>query len=152
MFSCRLFMACASVLKILSNWKHSFGCKLIFYLQLEVFVQMYKELELYYPHILDDVVKSCLSSVKSPAGSSLAQVRLSLQLLSIFSLWEGPFIFLMGCVGETTLQKKKKFLNHFNPLPLKIITELSVSELSLTERNFKAGHGIILAFQVQKKL
>ncbi|XP_068726857.1 integrator complex subunit 5-like isoform X3 [Montipora capricornis] len=49
--------------------------------KLEVFVHMYKELELYYPHILDDVVKSCLSSVKSPAGSSLAQL---LGLLSNF--------------------------------------------------------------------
>ena len=56
------------------------------------------------------------------------------------------------CGGNHFTKKKKKFLNHFNPLPLKIITELSVSELSLTERNFKAGHGIILAFQVRKKL
>ncbi|XP_074639555.1 integrator complex subunit 5-like [Acropora palmata] len=41
---------------------------------LEVFVQLYKELRLYYTHLLDDVVKTCISCTKSPAASSLAQL------------------------------------------------------------------------------
>lgn len=47
--------------------------------QLQLFSQLHGELDLYYTQLLDDVVKTCLSTVKYPSASSSSnQVQLAL--------------------------------------------------------------------------